>query len=85
MCLAEGFAKLDARRGARAEIAEAMADMDGLVDEGLTWRLKQSAGALRLAEATTMPDAGAMGEDRPALSKGLQDMIDAEIWIKRKG
>ncbi len=85
MCLAEGFAKLEARRGARAEIAEAMADMDGLVDEGLTWRLKQSAGALRLAEATTMPDAGDMGEDRPALSKGLQDMIDAEIWIKRKG
>jgi DNA primase len=85
MCLAEGFAKLDARRGARAEIAEAMADMDGLVDEGLTWRLTQSASALRQAETTTMPDTGDMGEDRPALSKGLQDMIDAEIWIKRRG
>ena len=85
MCLAEGFAKLDARRGARAETAEAMADMAGLVDEGLTWRLKQSASALRLAEMTSMPDAGDMGEDRNALSKGLQDMIDAEIWIKRRG
>ena len=85
MCLAEGFAKLDARRGARAEIAEAMADIDGLADEGLTWRLAQSARARHKADATTMPDAGNMGEDRPALSKGLQDMIDAEIWIKRKG
>jgi DNA primase len=85
MCLAEGFAKLDARRRARAEIAEAVADMDGLADEGLTWRLAQSARARHRAETTTMPDVGDMGEDRNALSKGLQDMIDGEIWIKRKG
>jgi hypothetical protein len=26
-----------------------------------------------------------MGEDRSALSRGLQDMIDARIWIKKKG
>ncbi len=85
MCLAEGFAKLDARRGARAEIAEAMADIDGLADEGLTWRLAQSARARHEADTTVMPDAGNMGEDRNALSKGLQDMIDSEIWVKRKG
>ena len=85
MCLGEGFAKLDARRRARAEIAEAMADIDGLADEGLTWRLAQSARARHLAETTTMTDAGDMGEDRNALSKGLQNMIDCEIWIKRKG
>ena len=85
MCLAEGFAKLDARRRARAEIAEAMADIDGLADEGLTWRLAQSARARHMAETTTMTDAGDMGEDRNALSKGLQNMIDCEIWIKRKG
>ncbi|MGQ0565078.1 MAG: DNA primase [Gemmobacter sp.] len=83
MCLAEGLAKLEARRGARAEVAEAMADIDGLADEGLTWRLAQSARARHQAETTTMPDAGA--EDRQALSKGLQDLIDAEIWIKRRG
>ena len=85
MCLAEGFAKLEARRGAQAEIAEAMADIDGLVDEGLTWRLAQSARARQKADTTSMPDLGEMGEDRNALSKGLQDMIDAEIWIKRRG
>jgi hypothetical protein len=31
-----------------------------------------------------LPDADDLGEDRNALSKGLQDMIDAEIWIKRR-
>jgi DNA primase len=62
-----------------------MADIDGLADEGLTWRLAQSARARHRAETTTMPAAGDMGEDRAALSKGLQDMIDAEIWIKRRG
>ena len=45
LCLAEELAKLDARRGARREIEEAMEDMDGLPDEGLTWRLSQAAEA----------------------------------------
>lgn len=45
MCLTEEIAKLQAERGASREIAEAMHDMDGLVDEGLTWRLGQAAEA----------------------------------------
>jgi DNA primase len=45
MCLAEEFAKLEARRGAQAEIAEAMEDLGGHADEGLTWRLMQAAAA----------------------------------------
>jgi DNA primase len=83
-CVAEGFAKLAARRGWRAEVAEAMVEMDGLVDEGLTWRLAQSSTTRNEAERTRLPDADDLGEDRNALSKGLQDMIDAEIWIKRR-
>ena len=46
MCLAEEFAKLTARRGHAREIAEAVEDFDGFVDEGLTWRLGQAAAAL---------------------------------------
>ena len=36
LCLAEELAKLEARRSARREIEDAMEDMDGLPDEGLT-------------------------------------------------
>ena len=41
-CIAEGFAHLEASRGARREIAEAMEDIEGLADEGLTWRIAQA-------------------------------------------
>ncbi len=50
LCLAEELAKLEARRAARAEIADAIADLDGAVDEGLTWRLGQAAEALGRAD-----------------------------------
>jgi DNA primase len=50
MLVAEELAKLTARRGARREIEDAMRDIEGLADEGLTWRLAQ------VAEALTGPD-----------------------------
>jgi DNA primase len=46
LCLAEEFAKLTARRGHAREIAEAVEDMGGVADEGLTWRLGQAAAAI---------------------------------------
>ncbi|MBK5933189.1 DNA primase [Rhodovulum imhoffii] len=49
LCLAEELAKLAANRGAAREIAEAMEDMEGLADEGLTWRLGQAAQARNTA------------------------------------
>jgi len=45
LCLAEEMAKLAAERGVLREVADAMQDMAGLVDEGLTWRLSQAADA----------------------------------------
>jgi DNA primase len=45
MTLAEELAKLEARRGQAAEIAEAEQDMAGPVDEAVTWRLGQAAEA----------------------------------------
>jgi DNA primase len=85
MCLAEGLAKLDARHGARREIEDAAQDLDGLADEGLTWRLSEATKALHRAEKSNLEDASDMGEDRAALSKHLQNLIDGEIWVKKKG
>jgi len=44
-CLAEEFAKLTARRGAEAEIEEAVRDFDDTADENITWRVSQVAEA----------------------------------------
>ncbi len=83
LCIAEALAKLDAGRGAQREIEDAMEDMSGLVDEGLTWRLHQAVEARHRADRpdrNTNPD---LGEDRDALSKHLQEMIDKQVWIKK--
>lgn len=41
MCIAGGLAKLDSTVATRREIAEAVEDLAGLADEGVTWRLAQ--------------------------------------------
>ncbi|MEO0915470.1 MAG: DNA primase, partial [Pseudomonadota bacterium] len=46
LCVAEELAKLAARRGARSEIEDAARDIEGLADEGLTWRLRQASEEL---------------------------------------
>ncbi|MCT8161506.1 DNA primase [Pseudoruegeria sp. SHC-113] len=82
MCVAEAMAKLKARRGAQREIAEAMEDLTGVADEGLTWRLQQAAEALNRAERsetedTTEYETGSNGalvsrEERETFDKLLQ-------------
>ena len=84
MCLAEELAKLESRRGARAEIEDAERDLTGLVDEGLTWRLSRAAEARQQAERSRLDDTSDMGEDRAALSRHLQQLIDGQIWVKRR-
>ncbi len=85
LCLAEELAKLDAHRGARKEIEDAVEDLSGLADEGLTWRLSQAALARHRADHPPREDATDLGEDRSALSKHLQNMIDGQVWVKKKG
>jgi DNA primase len=82
-CLAEELAKLDARRGARREIEEAVETFEGLPDEGLTWRLSKAAEARHRSERPDRADATDMGEDRTALSNHLQNLIDKQIWVKK--
>ena len=83
LCLAEELAKLEARRGARREIEDAMEDMDGLPDEGLTWRLTQAAEARHRSERSGPSDSADLGEDRAALSRHLQSLIDDQVWVKK--
>lgn len=84
MCLAEELAKLEARRGVQSEIEDAMADLQGLADEGVTWRLGKAAEARHRAERSRLDDTSDMGEDRAALSASLQRLIDAEVWVKKR-
>jgi DNA primase len=83
LCLAEELAKLEARRGARREIEEAMEDFEGLPDEGLTWRLSQAAAARHRSERPAVADTSDFGEDRDALSRHLQALIDDQVWVKK--
>lgn len=83
MCLAEELAKLEARRGIRREIDEAMEDLVGLADEGLTWRLSRAAEASHQVSKSKTDDATDLGEDRAALSQQLQSLIDGQVWVKK--
>ncbi|WP_151720757.1 DNA primase [Gemmobacter serpentinus] len=49
-CLEMELAKLAAHWGAEAEMREASEDIEGLADEGLTWRISEAARAIRDAE-----------------------------------
>ncbi len=83
LCLAEELAKLEARRGARREIEEAVEDMSGLADEGLTWRLTKATEARHRADHPAREDAADLGEDRGAMSSHLQNLIDGRVWEKK--
>ncbi|TQS72266.1 DNA primase [Rhodobacteraceae bacterium] len=84
MCLAEEFAKLEAERAVRAEVEDAMEDLEGLADEGVTWRLSQANSRRQRASSSKLDDTSDMGEDREALSAFLQSAIDQQIWRKKK-
>ena len=91
MSVAEELAKLSARRGARREIDDAMRDMDGLVDEGLTWRLGQAAEALNstarnedddTAEYDTGPNGARLKRDEKS---AFDDLIGRIKYSKGEG
>ena len=82
--LEEELAKHSALIGASNEIKEAEQDLTGLVDEGLTWRLKQAALAKGKATRAIQEEATGAGEDTNAMKKQLQNMLDNEIWVKKK-
>ena len=84
MTLAEELAKLEARRGIQREVADAVEDLQGVADEGLTWRVGQAAEARNAANRSEMDDKSDGSEDRGAMSEYLQSLIDGEVWVKKR-
>ncbi|MDS9468384.1 DNA primase [Paracoccus sp. MBLB3053] len=80
--LANALDRIEARRSAREEIARAEAEIEGLADEGLTWRVAQSARARQQADHPSLADLSDLGEDRAALSAQLRAALENEIWRK---
>lgn len=72
LCLAEELAKLDAARGARHELDDAVAEIGALSDEGLTFRLSE---AVRLLDEARR----GQGDD-----KGLFDRADNGVMVARE-
>ncbi|SIS79779.1 DNA primase [Paracoccus saliphilus] len=76
------FDRLEAQRAAGAELARAEAEIQGEVDEGLTWRMQQITRARHRAERPDMEDTGDLNEDRDALSAQLEQFLSGQIWRK---
>ncbi len=74
--------RLEARRTARDEVARAEAEIGGLADEGLTWRVTQSARARQHADHPSLSYDSDLGEDREALAGQLAEALKNEIWRK---
>ena len=81
MCLAEEFAKLMARRGHQREIEDAAEDLNGVADEGLTWRLREASAALNDAGRGKKDDKidYAVGKNGARLKKDEQSAFDALV------
>jgi DNA primase len=83
-CVAETLANLEAARGAKREIEDAVEDIAGLVDEGLTWRLTQANDARfsalagpkgKSVEAVLAPNGVQMNKDELDGARSLWDSI----------
>ena len=78
LCLSEEFAKLVAKRGHAREIEEAVEDLTGVADEGLTWRLAQASAALDKAGRGDNEDKAeyAVGDNGARMKKDEQNAFD---------
>ncbi|WP_187429607.1 DNA primase [Roseobacter fucihabitans] len=79
MTVAEELAKLHSARGLDAEIAEAVEDLSGVADEGLTWRLSEAAKAADIARRSGQEDRAEydMGENGARISRAERSTFDA--------
>ncbi len=79
MTMAEELAKLEARRGLEAEIAEATEDLLNAADEALTWRLSQAAEARNRALRSQSEDKVEYetGDNGARINRHERDAFDA--------
>lgn len=80
--LANALDRIETRRAAREEIARAEAEIEGLADEGLTWRVAQSTKAQEQADRPSLADLSDLGEDSDAFRAILEAALKNEIWRK---
>ena len=74
----EEFAKLHASHGLNAEIADAVEDLTGVADEGLTWRLSQASKAAQRALRSGKED-----ENEVVVAKNGVKLDAEELRIRR--
>ena len=93
-CVEEALARLQADRAHRAELAEAQHDVEGLVDEGLTWRVGRAAEARVSAargpqeqktEAILAPNGVELDREELDRARRLREQIDFTRGGKSRG
>jgi len=89
-CLTEELAKLEAMRGARVEIDDAMHDIEAMADEGLTWRLSQAVEARNRAIRSESEDKATfdVGDNGALIDRDERKSLDAlldRIGLNTKG
>ena len=79
MTVAEELAKISAAKGLDAEIADAMQDLEGVADEGVTWRLSQAAEAAANASRSGKEDNAEYdtGDNGARISRSERDAFAA--------
>lgn len=78
LCVSEELGKLQAQRGYERELADAMEDLVGVADEGLTWRLSEAAKSLQKAGKGDNEDRAEYerGENGVQLKKEEKEAFD---------
>ena len=76
--------KIKARQGVEREVQEALEDLQGDPDEGLTWRVSKAAEANNAANRIQQDEASDELEHQKNLSNNLQSLIDNQVWKKKK-
>ncbi|MEM8654941.1 MAG: DNA primase [Pseudomonadota bacterium] len=90
MTVAEELAKLSAAKGLNAEIADAVQDLEGVADEGVTWRLAQAAQAATQASRSGKEDDSEYetGDNGARISRSERDafaaLMDQISFSKRR-
>lgn len=77
--------RIEAHRSAREEIARAEAEIEGLADEGLTWRVTQSTRARQQADHPDLGgDSGVVGDQRTLADQFAAARAQAEALIRNR-
>lgn len=86
ICLSEEFAKYHAERALRAEMAEALEDLERVTDGDTRLGRRLNHAVLRrqtAGRAAGSEQQGAVTEDTEALSGRLRALIEARVWEKK--